>query len=342
MPAISLGPCPSDGCRWPCAGARCSARPSSRAGHARGARSNSSAPRRRSSSSPTRRAARKAAPLHRACRPAGASSRRMTGSSAVRLYRRSPSAAGIGLCGGYRHDLFDRNARCFEAGMSMRNYQMLRADFSLPYLAREPRRARRAGHLSARPAGRLLGSRRRHPRRTTGSAISSTTPTIRAAPSSGRCAGSRPARGSGGSTEIGQRHRHAVSVDRGALQRRRRRRVWPQQPDFSLRRAVRRRRLPRSAGQRARRRLLRAHLARYSDLDLDRYSFRAVDAAAPAVLPHLRQEARLCAAGAPAVAATDTATGRRCRSTSSRRSAAARVTASFNDFRFRDDSAWSI
>ncbi|MEO7274059.1 MAG: BamA/TamA family outer membrane protein [Vicinamibacterales bacterium] len=49
-----------------------------------------------------------------------------------------PVGAGIGLGGGYRHDLFDRRARVVaEAGFSLRRYSLLRADVSLPYLARE-------------------------------------------------------------------------------------------------------------------------------------------------------------------------------------------------------------
>jgi hypothetical protein len=53
-------------------------------------------------------------------------------------YTGKPLGAGMGLSAGYRHDLFDRHARVLvEAGMSMRKYQMLRGDFSLPYLARE-------------------------------------------------------------------------------------------------------------------------------------------------------------------------------------------------------------
>jgi hypothetical protein len=46
------------------------------------------------------------------------------------------SGFGVGL--GYRHDLFDRLARIdVGGGISFRNYQMLTADFSLPYLAGE-------------------------------------------------------------------------------------------------------------------------------------------------------------------------------------------------------------
>ncbi len=48
-----------------------------------------------------------------------------------------PIGGGIGLGGGWRHDLFNRNARLvLGGGISTRNYQMLQADFSLPYLAR--------------------------------------------------------------------------------------------------------------------------------------------------------------------------------------------------------------
>jgi len=51
-------------------------------------------------------------------------------------FRWKPVGGGVGVGGGWRHDLFNRNARIdFGAGISMRNYQMLQADFSLPYLA---------------------------------------------------------------------------------------------------------------------------------------------------------------------------------------------------------------
>ena len=53
-------------------------------------------------------------------------------------YTGKPLGAGVGLSAGYRHDLFNRNARVLvEAGASMRKYRMLRGDFSLPYLARD-------------------------------------------------------------------------------------------------------------------------------------------------------------------------------------------------------------
>ena len=52
-------------------------------------------------------------------------------------FRWKPVGAGLGLGGGWRHDLFNRNARLvLGAGISTRNYRMLMGDFSLPYLAR--------------------------------------------------------------------------------------------------------------------------------------------------------------------------------------------------------------
>jgi outer membrane protein assembly factor BamA len=52
-------------------------------------------------------------------------------------FRWKPVGGGVGVGGGWRHDLFNRNARVvLGAGISTRNYQMLQADFSLPYLAR--------------------------------------------------------------------------------------------------------------------------------------------------------------------------------------------------------------
>jgi outer membrane protein assembly factor BamA len=51
-------------------------------------------------------------------------------------YEHKPTGSGIGFGGGFRHDLFGRRARVeLEAGISFKNYRMVRADFSLPYLA---------------------------------------------------------------------------------------------------------------------------------------------------------------------------------------------------------------
>jgi len=53
-------------------------------------------------------------------------------------YPERPVGAGVGFGGGYRHDLFDRRARVVaEAGWTLRQYSLLRGDFSLPYLAHE-------------------------------------------------------------------------------------------------------------------------------------------------------------------------------------------------------------
>lgn len=52
-------------------------------------------------------------------------------------YTYKPSGAGFALGAGFRHDLFARRARVvLEAGQSLRNYHAIRADFSLPRLAR--------------------------------------------------------------------------------------------------------------------------------------------------------------------------------------------------------------
>lgn len=49
-----------------------------------------------------------------------------------------PVGAGIGFGGGWRHDLLGDHARVeLEGGVSFRNYRVLRADFSLPYLVNE-------------------------------------------------------------------------------------------------------------------------------------------------------------------------------------------------------------
>ena len=53
-------------------------------------------------------------------------------------YSHKPVGSGVGFGGGFRHDLFNRRARVeLEAGASFRKYQMMRADFSLPRLAGE-------------------------------------------------------------------------------------------------------------------------------------------------------------------------------------------------------------
>ena len=53
-------------------------------------------------------------------------------------YYEKPVGSGIGVGAGYRHDLFARRARVVaEGGVTLRNYQLLRADLSLPYLAHE-------------------------------------------------------------------------------------------------------------------------------------------------------------------------------------------------------------
>ena len=50
-------------------------------------------------------------------------------------FKWKPVGGGIGLGGGWRHDLFHRNARLvLGGGISTRGYNMLQADFSLPYL----------------------------------------------------------------------------------------------------------------------------------------------------------------------------------------------------------------
>jgi hypothetical protein len=53
-------------------------------------------------------------------------------------YTHKPVGSGIGFGGGWRHDLFNRQARAvLEAGATFRGYRMLRADFSLPRLLDE-------------------------------------------------------------------------------------------------------------------------------------------------------------------------------------------------------------
>ena len=63
-------------------------------------------------------------------------------------YTYKPVGSGNAFCGGFRHDLFDRRARVeLEAGISFRNYHMLRADFALPRLANDRLETRHRGSL---------------------------------------------------------------------------------------------------------------------------------------------------------------------------------------------------
>ncbi len=53
-------------------------------------------------------------------------------------YTGKPVGSGIAIGGGWRHDLFDRNARVvLEAGESLRRYRMARVDISLPRMLDE-------------------------------------------------------------------------------------------------------------------------------------------------------------------------------------------------------------
>ena len=53
-------------------------------------------------------------------------------------YTWKPAGSGIAIAGGWRHDVFDRNARVeLEGGYSLLGYRMVRADFFLPRLMNE-------------------------------------------------------------------------------------------------------------------------------------------------------------------------------------------------------------
>ena len=53
-------------------------------------------------------------------------------------YTGKPTGSGIGVGGGWRHDVLNRNGRVVvEAGHTLRGYRMVRADFSLPRLMDE-------------------------------------------------------------------------------------------------------------------------------------------------------------------------------------------------------------
>ena len=73
-------------------------------------------------------------------------------------YTEKPVGSGIGLGGGFRHDLFGRHARIdLEAGTSFRRYWLLRGDFSLPRLAREHLELGVQGTFKNHPQERFYG-----------------------------------------------------------------------------------------------------------------------------------------------------------------------------------------
>jgi hypothetical protein len=73
-------------------------------------------------------------------------------------YTEKPVGSGIGIGGGFRHDLFDRRARIdLEAGTSFRRYWLLRGDFSLPRLARERLEVGVQGTFKNHPQERFYG-----------------------------------------------------------------------------------------------------------------------------------------------------------------------------------------
>ena len=183
-------------------------------------------------------------------------------------------------------------------GISTRNYQMLQADFSLPYLA-----DRIASNSACTPLYRHnpqedfwgVGPTRR---KTIGSAISSTTPITRDALSCARYRGSKPARASGGSQ--GQ---SAVAPTSAFL---RSRILFTDATAPGLSELSQTSALPTSSrlSTTATRRAIARDggyysltVARYPDLDLEHYDFRRIDLHLAAVLPDLRQEAGLRGAG---------------------------------------------
>jgi hypothetical protein len=73
-------------------------------------------------------------------------------------YAHRPTGAGIGFGGGWRHDLFGRQARVvLEAGATFRRYYMFRADFSLPRLADEHLELGVEGVYRYQPQDRFYG-----------------------------------------------------------------------------------------------------------------------------------------------------------------------------------------
>ena len=141
-----------------------------------------------------------------------------------------------------------------------------------------------------------------------------------------------------------RRHRSAAAPTRDSRRSRngsptRPRRGWPSSRTVRVRRGLRRRRLSRSAGQHARRRVLLADLARILGSRLRSLQLPRRRHAGAAVRAHLRQEARVRRPG-PAAVRRDRRGRRPARcpfyfkptiggSTSQR---------GFNDFRFRDDA----
>ena len=170
-------------------------------------------------------------------------------------FKWKPVGGGIGLGGGWRHDLFHRNARLvLGGGVSTRGYNMLQADFSFPYSSTTGSSwapSRCAGTIRKKISGALGWT----PSTRIASAISSTT---------------RSSKASDRSTAAVAQHRHAIRVlerldrprhgqafpiDPGSLHRRNR--AGSRGPTrFWLRRGLRDGGLSRSRGQRSRRRLL--------------------------------------------------------------------------------------
>ena len=200
-----------------------------------------------------------------------------------------PVGSGLGLGGGYRHDLFHRNARIdLGAGITLRNYQMLLADSRCPDIA--DNRFELGVHALYRHNPQEdfggIGPDSLNDNRVS-YRVNFTNYEVRVIARPLKV-GSRPAPTLGWlSGLIGPGQRHAVSDDRGRFAEAERRVCGA--AGLPARRGCSAWSTPRS-GECARRRLLQVTWRRYSDLDFDLHNFRDSTSISSSS-SHLRQEA---------------------------------------------------
>ncbi len=253
-------------------------------------------------------------------------------------FRWKPIGGGVGLGGGWRHDLFNRNARVLlGAGISTRNYQMLQADFSLPYLAQNRVELGVQAVYRHNPQEDFwgIGAESSKDDRVsylvdytdyTGRAIVRPVPWLEAGTRFGRLDGSL---GSGTDKRFPSIEERFTDQTAPGL---------AQQPDFSFAEvfgAVDYRDEEDNARAGG---LYSLTWREYSDLDFERYSFRAVDLLLQQFVPIFDKKRVFALQGRLQSAATDNGAGQTVPfyfkptlggSTSHR---------GFNDFRFRDDA----
>jgi outer membrane protein assembly factor BamA len=257
-------------------------------------------------------------------------------------FRWKPVGAGAGLGGGWRHDLFDRNARIvLGSGISTRNYQMLQADFSLPYLASNRLELGAYAVYRHNPQEDYwgIGMESSKDERVSyrvdyadfeGRAIVRLVPWIEAGTRFGRLVGSI---GRGTDSRFPSIEDRFTEETAPGL---------AEQPDFSFGEvfaAIDYRDQEDNARDGG---LYSISWREYSDLDFDRYSFRAVDLLLQQFVPIFDKKRVFAVQGRLQSAATDSGAGQTVPfyfkptlggSTSHR---------GFNDYRFRDDAAVNV